>query len=277
MKWSAILFTFLTAASYAEITVKKIEAPKKFVVIKIIGRIEYEEDEKFEKLLDKIKSDGYSIKNDAIAFNTKGGNAHAARAIGKIIRQRRLNTYLAPQDECGSACIFALIGGVVRNAYGTVSVHRSSHSDAIPIEKIKKFTAWGDAAIYEHIYQMGISHNLTDAILTTPHWANRLLTETELRRWGVNATDRMYEELSSRELAAETKTSIDDVQSRLQSMINHCHDQVRDFKITQWDCVRLQYYWAMKRIRFDSLPRKPSSYIINNIEYTQNIKFLEVK
>lgn len=271
-----LVLLFLNAKAIAGISVKNVQFPKKIVMVKIVGEIIHEEDIAFERLLDRLNADGYTIKNNSIAFDTKGGNAHAAREIGKIIRQRRLNTYLAPNDECGSACIFALIGGVVRNVYGTVSVHRSSHSDVVPLEKIKKFTDWGDAAIYKHVYEMGISHNLTDAILTTPHWTSRLLTDVELRRWGVNATDRIYEELSARELAAETKTSIDDVQTRLQSMINHCHDQVRDFKMAQWDCVRLQYYWAMKKIRYDDLPRKIPNYLIERIPYFNKWKQLGI-
>ena len=276
-KFALIILCHLSVSSHSEIVLKNVDAPKKVAIIKIVGEIIYEEDIAFEKLLDKLKADGYAIKNDAIAFNTQGGNAHAARSIGKIIRQRRLNTYLAPKDECGSACIFALIGGVVRNVYGTVSVHRSSHSDVVPLEKIKKFTDWGDAAIYQHVYEMGISHNLTDAILTTPHWANRLLSETELRRWAVNGTDRMYEEFNARVLAMETHTSVEDVQTRILSMKNHCEEDIRDFKMTQWNCIRLQYYWAMKNIRYDSLPRMLKNYSTQNFNYIESQNLLQFR
>lgn len=252
----------------AKIIIEKVDPPRKVAIVKIIERINHEEDEEFIKVLDKLNADGYAIKNNAIVFDTQGGNSHAARAIGKLIRERRLNTFLAPSSACGSACIYALIGGVVRNVYGKVSVHRSSYGDNVPLEKIKKFTDWGDAASYQHIYEMGISHQLTDAILTTPHWTRRYLTEVELRRWSINATDRIYEEMSSRLLAAETDTSVDDVQTRLLSMIENCQDSIRSFESTQWDCIRLQYYWNVKKIRYDKLPRKPKSYIINKFEYS---------
>jgi hypothetical protein len=42
---------------------------------------------------------------------------------------RRLNTYVGPNSLCGSACIYGVIGGVVRNTYGKVSVHRTTYHD----------------------------------------------------------------------------------------------------------------------------------------------------
>lgn len=264
---------FIPLISQGEIIIEKIDAPKKIVMIMISGRINYEEDQEFEKSLSKLYAQGYMVKNNAISFNTKGGNSHAAIAIGKIIRQRRLNTYLAPDSVCGSACIFSLIGGVVRNIYGSVSVHRSSFGDGIPIEKIKKFTDWGDAAISKHVYEMGISHQLTDAILTTPHWKSRKLNQSELKSWEIDGADRIFEEFSMRALAVETNTSVDDVQSRVLSMQNNCDSTVRNFTMAQWDCIRLQYYWNMKKIRYDSIPRSNITYLDKKFIYIKQMPF----
>ena len=220
------MIAFFGSTALAKIKAEKIDYPKKVISIKIFDRIEYEEEIEFENLLKKIKHDGYKIKNNAIIFDTQGGNTHAAQGIGRIIREHRLNTFLAKNAECGSACIYALIGGVVRNIYGEVTVHRSSYNDSVPLEKIKKFTDWGDARIYKHIYEMGVNSQLATAVLATPHWKRRVITKSELDAWSINGMDRMYEEFSARNLAAETKTSIDDVQERLQSMIQNCEKKL---------------------------------------------------
>lgn len=264
-----VLYFFVFNAS-AKVVFQKIEAPKKVVLLTIVERIEHEEEIEFEKILNKLKSDGYQIKNNAIKFDTQGGNTHAAQGIGRIIRERRLNTFLAKDAECGSACIYALIGGVVRNVYGEVTVHRSSYNDTVPLEKIKKFTEWGEAKIYKHIYEMGISNQLATAILTTPHWTRRLITKSELDAWTINGMDRMYEEFNSRNLASETKTSVDDVQFRLRSMIENCESQVRKFVMAQWDCIRIKYYWDKKRLRYDQLPQKAPSYMLEKFEFKRS-------
>ena len=139
----ALALISLNQAS-AKVIVEKVDFPKKVVIVKIEERIIHKEEIEFQKALDQIKSDGYTIKKNAIAFNTRGGSGSSAIKIGKIIRDRRLNTFVSPNSVCASACIYGVIGGVVRNIYGKVSVHRSSYNDVPPIHKIKKFIAWGD-------------------------------------------------------------------------------------------------------------------------------------
>lgn len=269
----AVLLISLPAK--ARILLEKVESPKKVAFVKIVERINYDEDEEFEKILETLKAEGYLLKNNSIVFNTPGGNAHAAKLIGKIIRQRKLNTYLAPNSVCGSACIYGLIGGVVRNVYGTVSVHRSSFSVGVPLEKIKKFSDWSDAAAYKHVYEMGISHLLTDAIMTTPHWGRRYLTETELRRWSINATDKMYEELSMRAIAAESKTSIDDVQDSFYDLRVQCEPQVKEFKTALWDCFRVNYLALKLGKKPSEIAPKTPNYLIQNIDYTKSGKVMQ--
>lgn len=254
-------FVIFSPNVLGEIKFEKVDYPKKVISIKIFNRIEYEEDIELERIISEAKKSGFSIKNNAIKFDTKGGNSHAAQSIGKIIRNRKLNTFLAKDAECGSACIYALIGGVVRNVYGEVTVHRFSYNDTVPLEKIKKFTDWGDAEVYKHIYEMGISSQLATAILATPHWTRRLITKSELDAWSINGMDRMYEEFSARNLASETKTSVDDVHRYLGSIINNCEGQVRNFSISQWECIRINYYWGIKKLRYDQIPPIPPSYM----------------
>ena len=256
----------------AKVIVEKVDFPKKVAIVKIDGRILVDEEIEFEKALDQLKADGYIIKNNAIAFNTRGGNASAARIIGENIREKKLNTYVGPNSVCGSACIYGVIGGVVRNIYGRVSVHRSSYNDEVPVHKIKKFIAWSEDEGRKHIYQMGISNLLTDAITTTPHWASRLLTETEMRRWQLNTTERLYEELSFRAIAAETDTNVEDIQDKFPKLKEKCEPQVREFKVAQWDCVRASYIALKYGIKLSQVMPSTPNYLIQNTDYVHKMK-----
>ena len=87
----AILALIAGACSaHAGIYVDKVDQPKKVVVLKIEGRIKYEDDLQFQKVLNEIKSDGYKIKLNSVVLNTAGGSPSAAIAIGKIVRNENL-------------------------------------------------------------------------------------------------------------------------------------------------------------------------------------------
>ena len=72
-----------------------------------------------------------------MVLNTRGGSTSAAMEIGKIIRKEKLNTYVGPKHVCASACIYVLSSGIIRMAYGDVSVHRSSFNDEFPISAME--------------------------------------------------------------------------------------------------------------------------------------------
>lgn len=262
--------------SFSRVVLEKVEHPKKVVAIKIIDRIQYGEDEEFLQKLDKLKKDGYIIKNNAIQFNTPGGSSHAAKEIGKIIRNRKLNTFVAPNAECGSACIYAIIGGIVRNIYGEVSVHRTSYNDTVPLEKLKKFIDWNDAGIYKHIYEMGIHSKLAVEILNTPHWTSRRISKVELDNWSINGTNRVYEEFHSRLIASELNSSVDDIQEILHRLIFDCDTQVREFTISQWDCIRVKYYWDKRKIPSNKIPPKAPSYLLERFNYNKSQNLLRL-
>jgi hypothetical protein len=137
----AIALWVITAS--AGIYVDKVDHPKKVVVLKIEGRIKYEDDLQFQKILDEIKSDGYKIKLNSVVLNTAGGSPSAAIAIGKIIRKENLNTYVGPKHHCGSACIYILSSGIIRMAYGEVTVHQNKRSDFLKLSKFAALTALG--------------------------------------------------------------------------------------------------------------------------------------
>ena len=157
--------------------------------------------------------------------------------MGRTIRERKLNTFVAKGSECGSACIFVAGGGLVRMIYGRVSVHRSNIGESVQIVNFENYIKQGDAEITEYVKKMGLSVLVTDAILMTPNWATRELTDMELRRWGVNATDRLYEETWFRRTSAQKKRSVEEVKDAFDQHISSCINMPQEFIMAMWDCV----------------------------------------
>ena len=77
----------IATSANAGIYVDKVDHPKKVVILKIEGRIKYEDEIEFQRTLDEIKRDGYKIKLNSMVLNTRGGSTSATMEIGKIIRK----------------------------------------------------------------------------------------------------------------------------------------------------------------------------------------------
>lgn len=234
-------FSFLSLdCAISAVVVEKLDTTNKIATIKVVEEIQYGDEEILERELDALNSEGYKLKLNAVQLNTRGGNRFSAMEMGKLIRERKLNTYVAKDSHCGSACIYVASGGLVRMIYGTVTVHRSSYGDEIANNRVENLTKLSDEKTAKHIQDMGLSLLVTDAIFMTPHWATRELSVVELRRWGVNATDRMFEEMWFRNTAIQTKHSLKEVRDIFDKEIGACVKMPQRFEMTLWDCVALR-------------------------------------
>ena len=233
---SAIIAT--ATPTYSAIYIDKVDFPKKVAILKIEGKIKYEDDLEFKKALQELKMNEYKIKLNSVVLNTRGGNTNAAMEIGKIIRKEKLNTYVGPKHVCGSACIYVLSGGVIRMAFGDVSVHRSSFNDEYPIEKLEKAIVEKDIEKMNYLYEMGMTTQLVEAIKVTPHWTRLTLDEKEKRRWGVHGTERTYEELWFRTTAIAKHYDTDVVRDFFYRHNEKCTKMAKEFKMTVFDCVK---------------------------------------
>jgi hypothetical protein len=82
----------LSKVAFAKVKVEVISEKEKVAVLKIVEKIEHEENEEFIFQYNKLVDAGYKLKLNAIVLNTAGGNGYAARKIGEFIRDKKLNT-----------------------------------------------------------------------------------------------------------------------------------------------------------------------------------------
>lgn len=168
----AIAFWLITTSAHAKVVIDRYTPTDKFVSIKVVGEIQYEEEYSLEDAIETVQREKFNLKLNAVVLNTRGGNVDAALKMGRLIRKHGLNTYLAPNSECASACIFLMIGGLNRMAFGELSVHRSGVDTNSPttLEKLKKHNEDNTKEVNDYVEEMGISPLLADAILMTPNW-----------------------------------------------------------------------------------------------------------
>jgi hypothetical protein len=228
----------IATSANAGIYLDKVEHPKKVVIFKIQGKISHTDVSAFQKALNEIKNDGYKIKLNSVVLDSIGGSGTAAVAIGKIIRKEKLNTYVGPKHNCASACVFILSSGIIRMAYGKVSVHRGTLYEDYAIENLEESLKTLDTEMLNHLFEMGMATQLIDAIRVTPFWTVWTLDDKEKRRWGVHGTERYYEELWFRTTASAKQYEISNVKYFFYKHFDKCTKMAKEFKMTVFDCVK---------------------------------------
>ena len=232
----AVMVAIFSFNSMADIVVER--NPSTFTAtITIEHKINYKDWQALKDALDELETEGYQLKLNAIVLNSKGGGPTSARALGKIIRDKKLNTYVGPKSECSSACVDVLISGVVRMAFGVVKVHRTKFYEVVPIEELEEKLIGADKITRDYIEYMGVSSLLTEATLMTPEYATRTLTMREKENWGVHAIERIYEAMWIRTLATRHRISIEDVTDVLVDNYYRCERKAKRFEMTLLDCV----------------------------------------
>lgn len=193
----------------------------------------------FKSALKQLDESKKTLHMNSVVLNSHGGSGDVGKEIGKLIRARKLNTYLATDDDCASACVHVLLGGVQRYAFGNVRVHRAtfmgeSDGDA----NVGKFIREAQKSNEEYVKSMGVSLMLADAMDSTESWGIRQLTELEKKQWQVNGFDRLTEELYFNQTARERYISRHEFIDIFKSNYDDCLKEARDFKQTVFDCAK---------------------------------------
>jgi hypothetical protein len=149
-------------------------------------------------------------KIGTILFNSPGGNLAEGIDIGTLIRSRGLATRVGAGDECASACVYAFVGGVIREVEkgGRVGVHMATvegwddYVQAIKAELLntrkplderirtiirvnEQFGAIAANLSTMHLLKMGVSVRLFEVQASTSARRIRWLTRSELRDFNV--------------------------------------------------------------------------------------------
>lgn len=170
-------------------------------VIRISGAIS-------EQTLTKVRLDLVGFRNQdplpaglIVLLDSPGGDGDAAMAIGRLLRQRQAHVFVS--RRCDSACVFLLMGGVVRAANpGTLGVHAGRLTVMQPdgqvlreVDASKSLPDSFQLAGYNrdirlYLQEMGIGHGILDVMLAHRHVYK--LTSEDMSRYRVTGFDNAY-------------------------------------------------------------------------------------
>jgi hypothetical protein len=175
---------------------------------------------------------------NAIQLDVGGGDPEVAKTMGRLIRAKKLNTFLATNDRCVSACVFLAIAGMDRMIYGAVSVHRlmlireNLSEDSIR-QAIKEHRQEDD----QYIAEMDGSVLLAEALHFTPNWGLRRLTKDEVQHWGIFGADPVHEAIVFQRGAQATGLSKAKFNAAYVDALDGCRKAQYEFKSLTLDCA----------------------------------------
>jgi hypothetical protein len=175
--------------------------------IDIDGEIDARTVESVSKLFDeyheretKVKSEPcdynqtrYSAYGDHYGINSRGGNVAAAMAIGRMFRKE--NAWLGVKGVCISACVLILAGAVDRQIGGSdvVGIHRpyfgTTPQRAVTADQVKSAYRAMLQDIRAYLREMNVAERLADDMLAVEPERVRVLTQAELKGYGLAGLD----------------------------------------------------------------------------------------
>ena len=156
-----------------------IEIPDFGAAILLNGRFEAGDAVRFEGFLEGLEAD-----LPAIVLNSPGGVVDEALSIGRVIRDRELDTAVLSGMYCVSSCPYVLAGGVERTVSrnATVGLHQHYFNAPkfLPVYFAVEDIQFGQGQTMRFLVDMGIGAEVMIYSLNTPPQDIYVLVEEEL-------------------------------------------------------------------------------------------------
>jgi hypothetical protein len=130
-----------------------------------------------------INSGKQKIANNAIWLDSNGGDIDAGMDLGRQFRKMGINTIVAKNDHCLSACVFAFMGGDRRSAAGQLGIHRPffPNTQDAP-DRLVKFRHL-EGVLKNFVEELDFPSSLYEAIMLVPPESLQIVSAADLKRF----------------------------------------------------------------------------------------------
>lgn len=172
--------------------------------------------DKFKQIDSYISNFQGKRKSFYVVLDSVGGDMKTAIEIGRIMRKNDAIAMIKPSEKCYSACVFILAGAPSRIVYGLVGIHRPYKADdkaTLPKEQKlqqQKTELWAKS----YLDEMNVPQSLYDDLMRVPPEKNKILTESELSKYGLNENDPYYNDAMVANVAKKLGITSEEVLKR---------------------------------------------------------------
>jgi hypothetical protein len=204
-------------APAAEISTDKSMSGPEYVRVVIRGAISQGDDAKFTK----AAGQGRTIWLD---IDSPGGDVEAAMRIGAHLRK---NSGIVAAGKCFSACVLVYAGAVIRSGSPAIGVHRlyfAQLEPALTALQVSERYNTQVTRVRDYLAGMNISPELVSYMQSFEPSEVRILTQEQLRQFGLGPQDSAYNEFLIAQRAADMGISSFEYRQREQRGHAECKD-----------------------------------------------------
>jgi hypothetical protein len=190
----ALLATSYVHPVRADVSVAAGTCPFAGGCLAITGEISVADVEAVIPMVEKAAKAGLRMSFD---LDSRGGDVVAAMDIGRLMRRVRGIAVGGRDSMCLSACVFLLAGATERIPPGTVGIHRpfSARTGTKTFEAADQEYRALQSQIRSYFKTMNVSDALYEAIVRVPPEQIRVLSDIELRDFGLKGLDPAEQEV----------------------------------------------------------------------------------
>jgi len=202
-KFATPVFLMIAAAAFtanaAELSFDRDWCVDPTTCIVLKGTIEPGDVAKVKQALEGI--DNRNGNKLLFTITSRGGNAPAAMAIGRMLRQS--NSTVSVLGECSGACVLVLAGGIERTPSSRVGIKRPRAMDIKSPESEEMQRRYPDieARVREYLKEMGRPGGLFAAMMKVPPGELRILSPEEILAYGLWGPDPIKLDLNDNVMA----------------------------------------------------------------------------
>jgi hypothetical protein len=137
------------------------------------------------------------IDTRILDINSTGGHVEQAIRAGDTIAESNWDIWVREESICHSACVLILAAGDTRSIAGKVGIHRliRDRSNATSRAELNEELKATSLQVHDYLGRNGVATAVADLMMTIANRDLRLLTEDELKQYGLVGTNAAQDDL----------------------------------------------------------------------------------
>lgn len=137
------------------------------------------------------------IDTRILDINSTGGHVEQAIRAGDTIAESNWDIWVREESMCHSACVLILAAGDTRSIDGKVGIHRliRDRSNATSRAELNEELKATSLQVHDYLGRNGVATAVADLMMTIANRDLRLLTEDELKQYGLTGTNAAQDDL----------------------------------------------------------------------------------
>lgn len=153
----------------------------------------------FTALVQRISAiaDRMEIPVRILDIKSSGGHVEEAIRAGDSMAEQRWAVWVRDDSYCHSSCVLILAGGDTRSIAGEVGIHRLFRDQSKATSRAELSAELRDVSgqVRDYLMRNGADVRIADLMMTVANRRLRLLSESELREYGLSGSNAVQDDL----------------------------------------------------------------------------------